>query len=124
MLPYPEMIPQDFDFKGWLDNHNHVMYEEGGSVGLCTFEYTGLYTVHWYFKVRGREAINLGRKMLDDLFTNHGAEAVRGLTRIDIKAARWAARQLGMKSYGIVTYPEGEYELFCMTKDEFYGKDH
>lgn len=120
--PYPEILSPSFDFESWVGNTNNVMYvEEDGSVGLCTYEYPGLFTVHWYFKAKGREALNLAVRMLDDLFTNYGAKAVRGLTKVQLKAAKWAARKIGMKSYGVVKFPTGEYELLYMTKDEFYS---
>jgi hypothetical protein len=114
---YPEMIAPTFDFKGWLDNPNNVMYVEDDNVGLCTYEYKGVYTVHWYYKTRGRAALRLAVRMLSDLFENH-AKAVRGLTNVKLKAACWAARQIGMKSQGIMNYPDGDYELFCMTKQD------
>lgn len=120
VLPYPDMISPGFDFKGWLSEPRHVMYHEDGSIGLCTFEYPGLYTVHWYFKVRGKAAFDLARRMLDDLFSRHDAKAVRGLTQVHLKAAKFAARKIGMKSLGTVRYPDGDYELLYMTKEDFY----
>lgn len=118
---YPGNTPK-VDADEWLSNPLNVMYDDDGSIGLCTYEYPGLFTVHWFFKVRGRTALNLARQMLGDLFENHGAEVVRGLTKVELKAARWAARQIGMKSYGILEYPGEDYELLCMTKNEFYLK--
>lgn len=104
----------------WWANPSHLMFVEGKNVGLATCEYPGVYTVHWYFDVRGRDAIRLAQRMVKNLFENYDAKAIRGLTRVDMKAARWAARQVGMKSMGFVTHADGvETEIFCATKEEF-----
>lgn len=121
---YPEAFPESFDVNDWLDPLNgNIMLVDGDNIGLATKEYPGVYTVHWFYKVRGREAIRLARKMLDHMFTKYGALAVRGVTKTDMKAARWASRQVGMRSYGFVQFKDGEHELFCMTKEEFYGRN-
>jgi hypothetical protein len=103
----------------WLSNHQSIAYEREGSVALFTFEYPGVYSGHWFFKVRGRDALNLAREFLKKLFTETDAKAIRGLTPIKKPAARWAARQVGFTSYGNLTINNEEYELFCMTKKEF-----
>ena len=117
MLPRNESM----DWQRWVDNHDNVMLVDDENVGMATAEYPGLHTVHWFYTVRGREALNLARKMLDRLFTEHKAQAIRGLTPVEIKGARWLARQVGLKSYGILEFPDGPYELFCLTKEEFYN---
>jgi hypothetical protein len=115
------VVDRAFDFEAWVNNPHNIMWEEDGSIGLATFEYPGMYSCHWFFKVRGKEAHDLARKMLDDLFSNE-AKIVRGLTSMEPKyrAVRLAARRLGMKSYGVINCPEGDHELLCMTKEEFY----
>lgn len=119
------MLPRNngMDWQAWLDNHRNVMLVEGENIGMGTYEYPGLYNVHWFYTVRGREALNLAKEMLDHLFTNYDVQAVRGLTPVEVKGARWLARQVGLTSYGILEFPDGPYELFCMTKDEFYKKE-
>jgi hypothetical protein len=90
-------------------------------IGLATYEYPGMYTVHWFFVSRGRKAINLAKDMFDYMFKHHEAKALRGLTPEDKKAARWASRQTGMKSYGLVPNEKGKlHELFIITKEDFY----
>jgi hypothetical protein len=114
---------EDFNYEGWVANKNHIMLVEDNNVGLLTHEYPGLYTAHWFFHVRGRDAIKLAQRMLYEGFKTYGVKAIRGLTRADLKAARWAVRQVGCKSYGMLTMENGEdYELFCTTAEEFY--DH
>lgn len=123
--PYPKEFKYDvdeFDFEGWLKGN--VMYTEDGSIGLCSLEYPGVYTVHWFFRRGGRKSTELAVDMLDDLFDNQGARLVRGLTPVENRAACIAARKIGMKSYGILPYPDEDCELLMMTKEEFKEYNH
>lgn len=103
------------------------MVVDDGDVGMGTFEYPGLYNVHWFFKSRGKAALLQARAMLDYLFTNFEVQAVRGLTpmndteNIRYAGARYLARQVGLKSMGILEFSDGPYELYCMTKEDFYN---
>lgn len=116
----PHIHSNQDDFKIWFDNTNNLMFADGENVGLATLEYPGVYTVHWYFKVRGRDAIELAKRMLKNLFENYGAETIRGIVRVDLKASRWGARQVGCKSVGIFKFADGEdNEVFIVTKDDF-----
>lgn len=118
-----QFIPDEL-VSPWLMDTNNVMLVKDDNIGLATFDFPGMYTVHWFFKVRGREALNLAREMFKYMFDNHNAQVLRGLTPTNLKAARWASRQVGMKSYGEVTTSEGKpHELFIITKDEFFTKD-
>ena len=106
----------------WLGNPHNVLLIEDEDIGIATHEYPGLYTVHWFFKRRGREALKLARRMFAYMFENHGAQALRGFTPVNNKAARWASRQVGLKSQGLISTPDGrEHEFFIITKDEFYN---
>lgn len=117
-LPYIHSTVDDF--KTWFATPRNLMFTEGRNVGLATYDGPGHYTVHWYFEVRGRKAIDLARRMIKNLFDNYGALTVRGLIRKDLKASRWACRQVGLKSYGMITFPDGEEnELFVTDKDTF-----
>lgn len=120
---YPEMIPPHI-VDPWIENPHNVMYVEGRSVGLATFEYKGVYSVHWFYtdEHRGRKALDLARQMIDALFTDTDAQIIRGITKSSLKGARWACRQLGYTSHGLMDFTSGEHELFTMTKDQFYNK--
>lgn len=121
MLEEDDAIPYD----AWVSNKKNVMLVEGKNVGLATFDYPGLYTVHWFYEVRGRAAIKLARAMLAEMFEKYDARVIRGLTAKKLKAARWLAKQVGLKSYGdytaIIDGAPVEHEIQCMTKEEFYG---
>lgn len=118
---YEEFVPPSI-IDSWVGNTKNYLFVEDGSVGLGTYEYPGLYTVHWFFRHahRGRKAISLARKMLDALFQQSDAQAVRGLTRANLKGARWASRQVGLKSLGVVDCVTGPCEIFFISKDDFY----
>lgn len=109
------------DLATWITMPNNIMFIEGRDVGVASFEYPGLYTVHWYFlDARGREAIDLGKRMCSLLFTEHDAELLRGLIKEELRASRWACRQLGFKSLGKITFADGDVnEMFVATKNEF-----
>jgi hypothetical protein len=117
---WPKFVPPHL-VDGYLASGHHAMFVDDEDVGIATMEYPGVYTVHWFFESRGREAIKQARAMVDELFQTTDAKLLRGLTEVSLKGARWAARQFGMTSQGIFTFPDGEYELFTITKDEFYG---
>jgi hypothetical protein len=126
--PYERYHSPLMDFSAWVENLNNRMYvNEQGDVGLATFEYSGVYNVHWFFQSRGKEAIKVAKAMIDRLFKDTDAKIVRGLTPVDVKAARFLAKHVGFTSYGLVECPEddgpneGVCELMLMTKEEFYG---
>lgn len=103
-----------------LEKPQNLMFTEGDNVGLAIYDYDKVYTVHWYFKVRGKEAISLAQDMIGNLFENYGAEVVRGLIKTRLKAARWACRKVGLKSYGFLTFLDNdENEIFFLTKTEY-----
>lgn len=118
-----DFIPDEL-VSPWLMNEKNIMLVDGDNIGLATHEWSGLYTVHWFFKVRGREALNLARAMFKVMFDDYGAEMLRGITPRELKAARWACRQVGLKSYGFIETAEGKpHEIFFLHKDEFFTKE-
>lgn len=111
------------DPKEWLANPTNIALEnEYGDIAL--FEYglpnKQIYSGHYYFKSRGRQAIQSARDFLDELFNScYNISIVLGLIPIQNRAARWITRQLGFTSYGLETLHDKEYELFILTKKEF-----
>lgn len=114
---------ESLDCEEWVRNTNNVMLREGDSTGIFAYEYPGVYTGHYFFRVRGRRAIDLANKMLAAAFNDYGANAIRGMTKTDNRPALWITRQLGFKSYGRIVTENGEHEIFCLTKDEFYKRN-
>jgi hypothetical protein len=121
----PEPMPSGVSYEDWVGDINNFMLVEGDNVGLATYEYPGVYTVHWFFTARGREALKLAKRMLAVLFESSDARVVRGLTPVDLKAARWLAKQVGLTSHGVLTFADGKQcELMFVTKEEFYNNGH
>lgn len=118
MAPYDyHMAPSNEE---WLLKPDNLMYVSGEDVGLATFDYPGLYCVHWFFKSRGKKAIKTCIEMLDKVFGEHEAQAVRGVTPIDNKPARFLAKYVGCETVSIETYADGlEYELMILSKERF-----
>ena len=119
---YSEGFPSDFDYAAWLADEDNIMFVSGEDVGLLAYEYPGMYNGHWFFVSRGRKAKEVATAMIDDLFTNYDASAVRGLTDVKLRGAIWLARQIGFVSMGIVEYDDGPHELLCLTKQMFYDR--
>jgi hypothetical protein len=110
--------------KEWLeDTANIALVDEKGNVALFEHNYPGVYTGHYFFSVRGKEALSLSKEILRIVFTDYNVKAIRGITPLKHLGARWMTKQLGFKSYGIVHTPNGPEELFVLTKEEWEGTD-
>lgn len=118
-----EHVPGDFDFEGWMKNTDNILIKDEDSIGFITFEYPGVYSAHHFHKSRrGKEALDMSMEFLKYGFDNHPIEVVRGLTKMSLPHARWIARQMGFKSYGVFETLGEPYELFMINRQEFY--DH
>jgi hypothetical protein len=95
------------------DRRNVCLLSEAGGA-LFAWRGPGVFEGHSFFRCRGREAISLGRALLANVFNEHGARMVWGLTPIDLKHVRWFNRKLGFVSHGITETPDGLCELFVM----------
>ena len=115
---YPEGFPNWVDLEEWLAHGQNIMYIENESVGLLSWDYDGVYTGHWFFSVRGKEALNLAKRMLSRLFDTTNARVVRGITPVELKGARYLAKKLGFISLGIEEW-DGPHEIMCLTKQAF-----
>jgi len=105
-----------FDKTEWEGGRNIALLAEDN---LALFEYQkeGVYTGHYFFKVKGKEAVTLAKEALHVIFRE--VKVIIGLTPVDNKAARWMSRHLGFKSQGVVQTYVGDMELFSMTKQDW-----
>lgn len=103
----------------WILDDRHVALREGDSYGLFQQDLPGVYIGHYFFTVKGKEAMALARKMIDEIFSKHDCRLLIGLTPVEKRHAAWMTRQLGFKSYGKIEWDGKEVELFQMTKDEW-----
>lgn len=107
----------------WLANPTNIVLEnEEGDLAL--FEYglpnRKIYSGHYIFRSRGRQAISRARDFLDEIFNScYNIPIMIGLVPVEHKAARWLTRRVGFTSYGIEEIHNKEYELFILTQKEF-----
>lgn len=108
-------------FEDWMSNQqNIVLTNIHGDIALFEIGFKNIYTGHYYFKSRGKQAIQAARDFLDELFnTCYNISVLLGLTPIDKKHASWLSRQVGFKSYGFEELNGKQYEIFIITKKEF-----
>lgn len=120
--PHKDLV-FSFDANNWLEDPNNIALTDGeGNYTLYTYDAPGVYSPHVFFKVRGKEAIDLALDMLETLFENYDVRVLRGLTPVEKLPARWFAHKIGFKSLGEVETVFGWCELTMMTRDNFY--DH
>jgi len=107
----------------WInDTRNLAFVNEFGDIALFEWNYEGVYTGHYFFFSRGKEALAHARQILSLVFPSYEAKAIRGIVKLTHLGARWMTKKLGFKSYGIVHTPNGPEELFVLTKDEWENK--
>lgn len=117
-LPIMGLNPQE-----WLKNDCNVCLTD--CLGnLCMFEKVApsVFDGHYFFKVRGKNALDLAKKMLNKFVLEFSPKIIKGLTPLEHLGARWMSRQLGFKSYGVVQTPVGPCELFILTKEDWENK--
>lgn len=107
----------------WLSDHTNIVLENKHG-DLALFEYglptRRIYSGHYFFKSRGRQAIESAKGFLDELFNScYNISILMGMVPIERKDVKWMTRQLGFTSYGLEEARGKQYELFILTKKEF-----
>lgn len=112
---------EDVDPIEWLsDPDNIVLQNDKGDVMLFEHGIRDIYSGHYFFKSRGRQAIQSAIEILDELFnTCYNIPVIMGLVPLTHLGARWLTRHIGFKSYGVQRTSQRPYELFIITKEEF-----
>lgn len=102
----------DADFSEFLADPMHVclLDERGGA--LFAWRGPGTYEAHVFFRVRGREALDLGEEMLAHMRANYGAERFWALVPVESRRVLMFVRLMGWKSLGPVETRHGWNELF------------
>ena len=94
-----------------IADERNVFLVDGDSGAAFLWRGPGVFEAHSFFKARGREAITLGTRMLESMAGQ--ACLVWATTPVQLKAARWFNRQIGLRSLGMIDTPElGQCELF------------
>lgn len=110
-----------FDPSDWSDNlNNWALSNDNGDIALFEYEYDGVYSGHYFFFSRGKEAVKAAKSLLKSFWTmNEDAKVIRGLTPLENLGARWMNKQLKFKSYGVIKTSVGPCELVILTKEEW-----
>lgn len=94
-----------------IEDERNVFLVDGGNGAALIWRGPGVYEGHSFFTARGREAIRLGREMLDAMAGQ--ASVVWGATPAKLRHVRWFNRQIGFASLGMIDTPDqGRCELF------------
>jgi hypothetical protein len=110
----------------WLSNPSNIVLEnEQGDLAL--FEWSSpiskVYSGHYYFKSRGRDAIKAAKGFLDELFNScYNIHVLIGLVPVERKEVKWLTRRVGFTSHGLEEIHGQQYELFIITRDEFNSR--
>lgn len=109
-----------YDMADWLRDHRNDYYIDAFDIAVFAYETPFLFTGHYFFESRGKEAKEKALSVLRQLFDRHkNLRFVQGLTPQENKAARWMTRQLGFKSHGLLeTAPDEFCELFLISREE------
>ena len=96
----------------FVNDERNIVLVDGQNIGVFVWRGPGVFEGHACFKARGKEAIQIGRAMLEQV----PAKMIWGLTPVSLRHVRYFNRKLGFKSGGIMSIPEGEHELFVLEK--------
>lgn len=112
-----------FNPEDWLGNNDNIaLTDMFGNVSLFEWFSPGIYTGHYFFVDRGKQAIEIAEAMLARVFMNEDVRVIRGVTPLTQLGARWLSRHLGFKGYGITDTVTGPCEIFILTKEEYLNK--
>lgn len=118
-IPYLREEFPGVDTEEWVSNKDNIALTDGsGNYSMFEKGSDGVYTGHYFFESRGRQALRVAREMLDFAFNECGLNIIRGITPLTHLGARWLSRQLGFKSYGIIQPGNGPCELFILVKEQ------
>lgn len=112
-------IIKEGDIAEILARPTTVVYFDGKNAALFIAERPGIYTGHYFFTARGKEARDLGRAWLKTFFSEHPVVAICGFTPVENRPARIMARWLGFSSQGAIETPAGWCEFFLFTRTDF-----
>lgn len=114
----------DIDYCKWLeDDSNIFLIDEYGNAAVFEGVSRGVHRGHYFFRDRGRLAINAASSFLREFFQIEGTETLTGVTPLKYLGARWLSKQLGFKSLGVIETQVGPSELVMMTKKEWETKE-
>jgi hypothetical protein len=102
---------EDADFGPFLANPMNVCLAEGDGGALFVWRGPGIYEVHVAFEHRGREVIEISRRMLAWMRAN-GAWVFWAAVPVESRHVIMFTRLMGWESQGFADLPHGRCELF------------
>jgi hypothetical protein len=99
------------DFTAFLEDRMNVCLIEGEGGAIFVWRGPGIYEVHVFFEQRGREVIELSRRMLDQMREN-GAKLFWAAVPVESRHVIMFTRLMGWKSQGVENLAHGWCELF------------
>lgn len=123
-LMQPYLPLEGFDPETWLEfEKNLALIDDKENLVLLEYNLPGVYTGHWFFKSRGKEAVQAAEAFLDKLFSDkYNVKIIRGLTPLQKLGARWLAKRVGFKPSGVTQTKTGPCELFIIHNTDREGK--
>lgn len=120
--PYKEDLAGE-PVREWLHGSlNIALRNTKGDVSLFEYRQPGVFTGHYFFKSRGKEAIESAEDMLHEIFSEvYDCNCIVGMTPLDKKGAVWMSRHLGFKNMGDADIGGRTHRVFVMTKKDFQG---
>jgi hypothetical protein len=107
---------REVDFSEFLSCTLNACLIEGEGGALFVWRAPGIFELHLFFEQRGREAIELLRRMLDTMRREFGAQwfwaAIPWDQGKQSRKVRLFARRMGWKLKGRAMFPHGLCEVF------------
>lgn len=94
-----------------------ILVNERDDCGLFLKKGEKVYEAHYLFKSRGKDAFLSSNEFLERMFEI--AEVITGEIKAENRPAKLLTRKLGFTSLGVLEYPQGDYELFMLSKKDF-----
>lgn len=122
MRATPALKHINVDVLEWIKDPRNLALEEDGNFGVFEYNWDHVYTGHYFFKVRGKEAKELSIRMLRIAFEEYEMQTVRGLTPIEHRGAVMMTRWLGFEDHGTIDTEAGPCWIFTLTRRQFEDK--
>lgn len=100
------------DFTEVLAEPLNVVLVEGDSGAIFAWRGPGIYEIHLFYSVKGREALALFHSMLGIVQSAYGGRLFWALIPAEDRKTRMFARLCGFRAHGILETRDGPNELF------------
>jgi hypothetical protein len=109
----PEWRHLHFSATAWLSDPRNIALRIGPDLSMFEYYGPGVYLGHIWFASRGRTALERAKAMLDTMFSDYGAQVIRGET--PKREVALFVRKLGFRFDGEADRPIGRVRLCQIT---------